>query len=88
MAKPGTKRAEIAIVVGDAFQKRGIGSTLVERLVAFAKDEGLELLTACFLAENQPVAKVFKRLGFTISEDADPQLRRAELSVAATHEAG
>ena len=52
---PGRNQAEIAVLVSDAFQNRGIGSALVQRLIEFARDEKLELLTASFLAENQPI---------------------------------
>ena len=55
------------MLVSDAFQKRGIGSALVQRLVEFARDEKLELLTASFLAENQPIEKLFKSQGFMLS---------------------
>lgn len=46
---PGTNRAEVAVVVSDAFQKRGIGTALVQRLIEFARDEKLGLLTASFM---------------------------------------
>jgi len=76
---PGNKRAEIAVLVSDAFQKRGIGSALVQRLIAFARDEKLELLTASFLAENQPIERLFRSQGFTFSDGTEPAVRQAEL---------
>jgi acetyltransferase len=76
---PGTSRAEVAVLVSDAFHKRGIGSALVRRLVGFAKDERLELLTATFLADNKPIEALFRSLGFTFSEGSEPELRYAEL---------
>jgi len=76
---PGTNRAEIAVLVSDAFQKRGIGTALVQRLIGFARDENLELLTASFLAENRAIEKLFTSLGFTIADSAEPEIRDAEL---------
>jgi acetyltransferase len=76
---PGKNEAEIAVLVSDDFQKRGIGSVLVQRLVEFARDEKLDLLTASFLAENQPIEKLFKSQAFVISDGTDPDVRQAEL---------
>jgi acetyltransferase len=77
---PGKNEAEIAVLVSDAFQKRGIGRTLVERLIEFARDEKLETLRASFLAENQPIERLFKQQGFTFRQ-AEPEVREAELQL-------
>ena len=76
---PGTNQAEIAVLVSDAFQKRGIGSALVKRLVEFARNEKLELLTASYLAENQAIEKLFKSQGFMFNDGTDPGVRVAQL---------
>src|SRR6185437_421888 len=76
---PGAREAEIAVLVSDAFQKRGIGSALVQRLIAFARDENLELLTASFLAENRPIEALFRSFGFSFSQGTEPELRQATL---------
>jgi acetyltransferase len=76
---PGENRAEVAIIVSDAFQKRGIGSALVGRLINFARDEEVEVLTASFLAENQAVAELFRSQGFTLGDGDEPEVRQAEL---------
>jgi acetyltransferase len=75
--------AEIAVLVSDDFQRRGIGKALVGRLIEFASDEGLELLTASYLAENKAIEKVFKAHGFTFRDIGNEDIRRAELSLAA-----
>jgi acetyltransferase len=77
----GKNEAEIAVLVSDEFQKRGIGSVLVQRLVEFARDEKLDLLTASFLAENQPIEKLFRSQSFIISDGSDPDVRQAELQL-------
>jgi acetyltransferase len=76
---PGTNQAEVAILVSDAFQKRGIGSALVKRLIEFARDEKLDLLTASYLAENQAIEKLFRSQGFMFSDGTDPGVRAAQL---------
>ncbi len=76
---PGTNQAEIAVLVSDALQKRGLGTALVQRLVEFARDENLELLTASFLAENQSIEKLFQSLGFAFCDSTEPEIREAQL---------
>lgn len=76
---PGKNQAEVAVLVSDALQKHGIGSALVQRLIEFARDERLELLTASFLAENQPIERLFRSQGFLFSEGGEPEIRQAEL---------
>ncbi len=76
---PGRNEAEVAVLVSDGFQNRGIGSALVERLIGFARDEKLELLTASFLAENRPIEDLFRNQGFVFSDGEDPEVREAEL---------
>jgi len=76
---PGTNEAEIAILVSDAFQKRGIGTALVQRLIEFARDEKLDILTALFLAENQPIEALFRSLGFCFGQSSEPDVTQALL---------
>jgi RimJ/RimL family protein N-acetyltransferase len=54
--------AEVAIVVGDPVQREGLGSELVERLAAAARERGIERLTANVLAMNGPAHRLLIRL--------------------------
>jgi GNAT superfamily N-acetyltransferase len=58
--RPGETEAEVAFVVADAWQRRGIGSVLLARLTALARRRGLERLTAETLAVNRPMLEVFR----------------------------
>lgn len=78
---PGTSHAEVAVLVSDAFQQRGIGSILVQRLIEFARDEKLELLTASFLPDNRPIENLFRKQGFTFRDGGEPDIREAELQL-------
>ena len=69
--EPG--RAEMAFVVIDAWQGRGVGSILMRHLVKFASDAGLQELTAEVLPENAAMRKVFEKFGFTPAPRRDPQ---------------
>ncbi|MEW6639851.1 MAG: GNAT family N-acetyltransferase [Pseudomonadota bacterium] len=61
LVKPG--QAEIAFVVVDAHQGRGIGACLLRHLAAIARDAGLTELMAEVLAENTGMLKVFEKSG-------------------------
>lgn len=65
-------RAEMAFVVVDAWQGRGVGSVLMRHLVQFARDAGLRELSAEVLLENVAMRRVFQKFGFT-SASHDPQ---------------
>jgi RimJ/RimL family protein N-acetyltransferase len=70
--EPG--RAEMAFIVIDTWQGRGVGSILMRRLVKIARDDaGLRELTAEVLPENAAMIKVFKKFGFSPAPRRDPQ---------------
>ena len=69
--EPG--RAEMAFVVVDAWQGRGVGSILMRHLVKIASDAGLQELTAEVLPENAAMLKVFGKFGFRPAARRDPQ---------------
>jgi GNAT superfamily N-acetyltransferase len=61
-----THSAEVAFVVRDDQQKKGIGTILLEYLTVLAKKEGLLGFTAEVLVENQPMLRLFEKMGFDI----------------------
>lgn len=62
--EPGTNEAEVAFVVADAHQGRGIGSALLEHLAAAAREVGITRFTAVVLAENGSMLRVFRDAGY------------------------
>ena len=54
---------EIAIVVRDDAQRKGIGSLLMGQLVQLAQESGLTHLHCDMLAENYPMRRVLRGLG-------------------------
>ncbi len=61
---PGTDEAEVAFVVADAHQGRGIGSVLLEHLAAAAREIGIKRFHAVVLAENNAMIGVFRDAGY------------------------
>jgi ribosomal protein S18 acetylase RimI-like enzyme len=78
--EPG--RAEMAFVVVDAWQGRGVGSILMRHLVEIASDAGLQELTAEVLPENAAMLKIFGKFGFRPVPRRDPQIVHLMLNLA------
>lgn len=62
---PGTD-PELAMAVAHPAQNRGIGSLLLEHLVAAAVEQGVERLTATVLAANHDMMRVFRDSGIPL----------------------
>jgi N-acetylglutamate synthase-like GNAT family acetyltransferase len=66
-----THTADLALVVKDDCQNRGIGTELVSYLTYLAKKQGLLGFTADILVDNQPmlhVLRLFEQMGFEIEK--------------------
>jgi acyl-CoA synthetase (NDP forming)/GNAT superfamily N-acetyltransferase len=63
---PGAEEAEVAFAVEDAYQRRGIGSVLLEHLAAAAAEEGIIRFVAEVLAENGAMLRVFTDAGYEV----------------------
>ena len=67
---PGTATADLAVLVEDAWQRRGLSLVLIERLRELAQSHGIEAFTATINSENRPatqlVRKVFPDAVFTL----------------------
>jgi GNAT superfamily N-acetyltransferase len=64
--EPDTGFAEAAFVVADEHQGRGIGSILMRRLTEIARSRGLRGFTACVLANNARMLRVFEKTGHRV----------------------
>jgi acyl-CoA synthetase (NDP forming)/RimJ/RimL family protein N-acetyltransferase len=63
---PGNPVAEVAFLVDDAHQGRGLGSIMLEQLAAFAKTNGITRFVADTLADNTRMLKVFRDAGYQL----------------------
>ncbi|MFB3884557.1 MAG: GNAT family N-acetyltransferase [Thermodesulfobacteriota bacterium] len=63
--------AEIAFVVRDAYQNKGLGTELFSYLTFIAKKQGLLGFTALVLLENQPMLHLIRKMGFETEEKLD-----------------
>ena len=76
--------AEVAFVVRDDHQSRGLGSILLEHLAAAARENGLRRFEAEVLAENQQMVRVFRDAGYQVSREFTQGTLHLEFDVAAT----
>lgn len=67
----GGEEGEFAMLVGDAYQRQGIGTELLRRLVEVGRREGLRRITADILVQNRAMQQVSRKLGFQIHRSAD-----------------
>ena len=61
-----SEEAEVAFVVEDAYQGRGVGSVLLEHLAAAAVAEGITRFVAEVLPENGAMQRVFVDAGYRV----------------------
>jgi acetyltransferase len=74
----GSKDAEVAAVVSDQWQGRGLGKELLARLLIVGGDEKLATLTADILPDNRDIMRICEKLGFTLRHSLDDEVVRAE----------
>ncbi len=60
-AQAGEDRAEVAFMVGDDFQGRGIGSRMVDILEKIARENGYKGFSAYVLRENLSMLHIFRK---------------------------
>ncbi len=63
--------AEAAVVVGDPFQGRGLGTELLRRLLEVARMEQIRHVTGLILADNHAMRQICAKLGFRIHRSID-----------------
>ncbi len=61
-----TNRAEVAFVVRDDWQNKGIGSFILKHLVNVAKRNGIAGFTAEVMRDNKPMQSVMNHSGFKV----------------------
>jgi acetyltransferase len=71
IAIAGETSAEFAIVVADAWQRRGVGRVLMRGLIVCAKRRGFETLRGMILRENERMLAFVRSLGFELRDDPE-----------------
>ena len=74
----GTNDGEVAVLVSDQWQGRGLGKELLARLLIVGADEKLARLTADILPDNRDVMRICEKLGFTLKHSLEDEVVKAE----------
>ena len=80
--KPG--EAEVAFLVEDHHQGRGIAQLLLENLAQAARERGVEKFIAEVLPDNTPMIQTFRDAGYRVVSEFDEGVLTLEFSIEAT----
>ncbi|MBC6459055.1 GNAT family N-acetyltransferase [Actinomadura sp. HBU206391] len=80
--EPGV--AEVAFLVEDAHQGRGIGSVLLEHIAAAARERRLRRFVAHVLPDNRRMAKIFRDAGYRAEQRFEDGVIRLTLDLEPT----
>ncbi len=85
LRNPDGRGAEYALVIGDEWQRCGLGSQLMRALIEAAQEQGLTYIDGLVLGSNKPMLSLMSYLGFRIDPDEeDPSMRRVWLDLGET----
>jgi acetyltransferase len=74
--------AEYAVLVRSDLKGRGLGWLLMQKLIEYARSEGIEALRGEVLSENSTMLQMCAQLGFDIAESStDPGVRTVTLPI-------
>jgi len=76
--------AEVAFLVEDAHQGRGVASVLLEHLAAAARERGLKKFVANVLPDNRRMTKVFREAGYQAQQRFEDGIIELILELAPT----
>jgi GNAT superfamily N-acetyltransferase len=76
--------AEVAFTVADAWQRKGLGSCLFERLVKIGREKGIRTFHAYVLVENSGMLKIFHRSGLVVETQTEGDVVRVTMKLPHT----
>jgi acetyltransferase len=74
----GLNEAEFAMIIGDPWQKHGLGTEMLKRLIQIGKNEKLKRITAEIMSDNAGMQRVSRKVGFKIIREAGGPDLKAE----------
>ncbi|MGC8875679.1 GNAT family N-acetyltransferase [Thermus sp.] len=83
----GEDTAEVAFLVEDAYQGKGLGTLLLERLALLAAKRGVRRFQAFVLAENKQMLSVFQESGFQVKAHREGGEVEVEFEILLTEKA-
>lgn len=78
---PKEDTAEMAIVVEDVYQAKGIGTHILKQLATIAREKGVHIFEGYVLAENRKMMQVLKDSGFQIGGELEHSVYQAVIHI-------
>ncbi|MDB6138425.1 MAG: GCN5-related N-acetyltransferase [Verrucomicrobiaceae bacterium] len=75
----GVNEAEFSLTISDPWQRHGLGTELLKRLVRIGREEGLARISADILPENAGMQGLARKAGFTVCNHVLEGECRAEI---------
>jgi acetyltransferase len=70
VTEPDGQRAEFAIVVSAAVKGKGLGQRLLEKMIRYCRERGVQELAGEVLVENEAMLRLVRRLGFKVQRQS------------------
>jgi len=82
VCEPHTHLGEFAILVEEAVRGRGVGRRLLEKLIDWARVQGMTEIVGQVLADNAPMLAFMRAIGFTLHRLPDePEVLEVRLAL-------
>ncbi|MBE7416993.1 MAG: bifunctional acetate--CoA ligase family protein/GNAT family N-acetyltransferase [Ideonella sp.] len=78
---PDNQRAEFAIQIAGAWQRRGLGRALLLRLIEYLRERGTREVWGECLVENAGMAALARSVGFAVTAAAEPGVLELHLAL-------
>jgi len=69
---PDGKKGEFAVLIGDPWQDKGIGSNLLKKILLIAEKRGFQTVLGVVLKENRDMLALGEKLGFKMKKELEP----------------
>jgi acetyltransferase len=67
----GRADAEFAVLVSDEWQRQGLGSELLRRLIEIGRNEKLAHISGAILGDNHAMQHICRKVGFKVGQNGD-----------------
>ncbi|MCB1101717.1 MAG: GNAT family N-acetyltransferase, partial [Kiritimatiellae bacterium] len=78
----GTNDAKFALLISDPYQKRGLGTQLLNKLIDVAKSEGIHRVLGEILPDHEGMQKICRNIGFSLATNPESGNIEATLELA------
>ncbi len=80
--EPKTQSAEVAFVVHDEWQQKGMGTYLLDYITKIAKQRGVKRFFARVLPGNKPMLSIFHNSGYKVNTEFDGEVYHIEYDLS------